>query len=139
MRSAIHTILGRFAVLAVTVATRFAVGNTPAAAQPVPPVYGFGAASCAQFLADIAGHDDAAKNNYFSWSQGFITAANALMAREVGMVASLPGKVPIYDQQGFLIQLCNGHRDMDYSCASMKLLDKLRSAEGLLPILTDDR
>jgi hypothetical protein len=57
-----------------------------------PPSYGFGAAPCSTFLLDSHRQGDQARFLYYSWAQGFITAANALLSTEHAMVKNLMQK-----------------------------------------------
>jgi hypothetical protein len=78
---------------------------------------------------------DTSRALYYSWSQGFITAANALLSGSEGMVSDLKGKISPEQQQKLLDDICRSNPQMEFSRASMKLLDKLREAEGLGPLL----
>ncbi len=114
-----------------------AVLSTPARAQS-PPVYGFGATSCSAFLADLRVHGETARAMYYSWAQGFITASNALLhqsADGLSMVTNLTSKITEDKQQALLEDLCRAKPEQDFSRAAMQLLDKIRLAEGLEPIL----
>jgi hypothetical protein len=105
----------------------------PAQAQ-MPPVYGFGATQCSTYLNDLRLRGDSARQPYYSWTQGFISAANALL-QDTGMVADLTAKINQDDQQKILEALCRVKPDQEFSRAAMQLLDKIRTAEGLQPIL----
>jgi hypothetical protein len=111
--------------------------STPAAAQS-PPVYGFGATPCSTFLTDLRVHGETARAMYYSWAQGFITASNALLhgsADGLSMVTNLTSKISEDRQQALLEDLCRAKPEQDFSRAAMQLLDKIRLAEGLEPIL----
>jgi hypothetical protein len=105
----------------------------PVTAQ-IPPVYGFGATKCSSYLSDLRLRGDSARQLYYSWTQGFLSAANALL-QGAGMVADLTAKINQEDQQRLLEALCRVKADQDFSRAAMQLLDKIRTAEGLEPIL----
>ncbi len=111
--------------------------STQAAAQS-PPVYGVGATSCSTFLADLRVHGETARAIYYSWAQGFITASNALLnqsADRLSMVMNLTSSLTDDKQQALLETLCLTKPEQDFSRAAMQLLDKIRLAEGLEPIL----
>jgi hypothetical protein len=101
-----------------------------------PPVYGFGSASCSTYLSDIRLRGEQAKAIYFSWAQGFISAANALsQSPEYPFVPDLTSKMGLDAQGSALVQLCTEKPNQQFSCAVMELLDRIREAEGLKPLL----
>ena len=100
-----------------------------------PPSYGFGATSCSAFLSDVRLRGDQGRAFYYSWAQGFITAANALLNTEYPMVKNLTAKIGNDEQQKTLDSICRAKPEQDFSRAAMQLLDKIREAEGLQPIL----
>jgi hypothetical protein len=107
----------------------------PSKADP-PPAYGLGAAPCSKFLSDVALHGDQGRAFYYSWAQGFITATNALLSSdEYAMVMNLRAKMADDEQQWLLDTLCRAHPEQDFSRAAMQLLDKIRQAEGLRPLM----
>jgi hypothetical protein len=69
---------------------------------------------------------------YYSWAQGFISAANALLHTEYPMVTNLTAKIGNDEQQRLLDSLCRA--EQDFSRAAMQLLDKIRAADNLQPI-----
>jgi hypothetical protein len=99
-----------------------------------PPGYGFGSSKWSVYLHDVQQRGEMAKALYFSWAQGFITAATALLS-EQGMVPNFTRKINIDQQQDILRALCQSAPNQDFSRAAMQLLDRLRTAEGLQPIL----
>jgi hypothetical protein len=114
----------------------FLGASVSTSAQNVPPVYGFGAASCSTYLSDIKTKGDQAKALYFSWAQGFITAANALShSPEHPLVQNLTSKIGLDAQSGALVQICTEKPSQEFSRAAMELLDRIREAEGLKPLL----
>lgn len=121
--------------LSTICAVAFALSSGICCAQTKPPPeYGVGSVSCATYQSDYLAKGYTAKALYFSWSQGFITASNALLSG-VGMVSDLKGKISPEQQQKLLDDICRSNPQMEFSRASMKLLDKLREAEGLTPLL----
>jgi hypothetical protein len=76
----------------------------------------------------------AVPSNYL-WAQGFITAANALLNTEYPMVKNLTAKISNDEQQKTLDSICRAKPEQDFSRAAMQLLDMIREAEGLQPIL----
>jgi hypothetical protein len=73
---------------------------------------------------------------YYSWAQGFITSANALLNNaDFPMVTNLTAKISNDEQQKILDNLCRAKPEQDFSRAAMQLLDKIRLSEGLQPIL----
>jgi hypothetical protein len=100
-----------------------------------PPSYGFGAAPCSTFLSDSRLRGDQGRAFYYSWAQGFITAANALLNTEYPMVKNLTAKISNDEQQKILDSICRAKPEQDFSRAVMQLLDKIREAEDLQPIL----
>jgi hypothetical protein len=73
---------------------------------------------------------------YFSWAQGFISAANALShSPEYPFVPNLTSKMGLDAQGSALFQLCTEKPNQDFSRAVMELLDRIREAEGLKPLL----
>ena len=113
--------------ISATVVSDFSSG-----AQTPPPVYGFGASQCATFLNDIRLHPEA-KAFYFSWAQGFISAANALLPG--GGVPNLTASLNEDAQQSALVDICKQNPGEDFSRASIQLLDRIRISGGLKPIL----
>ena len=113
----------------------FMIFGGPSRAEP-PPTYGFGSVPCSTFVSDIRLRGDQGRAFYYSWAQGFITAANALLSTdEYPMVKNLTAKISNDEQQGMLESLCRARPEQDFSRATMQLLDKIRAAEGLQPIL----
>jgi hypothetical protein len=106
-------------------------------AQPIqPPVYGFGSTTCAMFVSDVRRRGEQARALYFSWAQGFISAANALAhSPDYPMVRNLTAKIGLEAQQRSLEQICEAKPDQEFSRAVMELLDRIREAEGLKPLL----
>jgi hypothetical protein len=115
----------------------FLIGCVFASAQNAqPPVYGFGAASCSTYLSEIKMRGEQAKALYFSWAQGFISAANALTnSPEYPLVPNLTSKIGLDAQGVALVQLCSEKPNQEFSRAVMELLDRIREAEGLRPLL----
>src|SRR5260370_11223535 len=114
-------------------AATFLIWCSPCSAQK-PPSYGFGAAPCSTFLSDIRLHGDQGRTMYYSWAQGFISAANALFHTEYPMVTNLTAKIGNDEQQRLLDSLCRAKPEQDFSRAAMQLLDKIRAADNLQPI-----
>jgi hypothetical protein len=101
-----------------------------------PPSYGFGTGKCAAYISDVKQRGDMARALYFSWAQGFITATNALMQKiDVPIVPNFTAKIPRETQQKLLDELCQAKPDQEFSKAALELLDKLRVADGLQPVL----
>jgi hypothetical protein len=97
--------------------------------QP-PPVYGFGSATCATFLADVRLRGDQARALYFS-AQGFISAANALLQSvDYPMVRNLTAKLGLDAQQRTIGQMCEANPNQEFSRAVMELLDRIREADA---------
>jgi hypothetical protein len=114
--------------ISATVVSGFSSG-----AQTPPPMYGFGASQCATFLNDIRLHPEA-KALYFSWAQGFISSANALLPG-AGVVPNLTASLNEDAQQSALVDICKQNPGEDFSRASIQLLDRIRISGGLKPIL----
>jgi hypothetical protein len=110
---------------------------TAAITQPSsPPVYGVGSLSCPTFISDVQRRGEQARALYFSWVQGFISAANALLqSPDYPMVTNLTGKIGLDAQQRTLGEICEAKPNQDFSRAAMELLDRIRSADGLKPLL----
>jgi hypothetical protein len=98
------------------------------------PVYGLGTSPCSQYSADVRLRGDIMRLAYFSWAQGFISASNALLSQNEGLVGNLRSTDPS-DQSLWIEKYCNGHPQEEFSRAAMKLLDYLRQKEGLKPLL----
>ena len=112
--------------------------SLPARAQVQAPApsYGFGSGKCSAYLSDVRQRGDVAKALYFSWAQGFITATNGLMQKaSVPAVTDFTAKMANPAQQALLDELCKAEPDKDFSGAVLQLLDKIRVAQGLDPIL----
>ncbi len=104
--------------------------------QPPAPSYGSGSGKCSAYLSDVRQRGDAAKALYFSWAQGFITATNGLMQKaNLPAVTNLTKNIADVAQQALLDELCEAEPDKDFSGAVLQLLDRIRVAEGLDPIL----
>jgi hypothetical protein len=115
-----------------------ALWSVPAVAQSqaAAPSYGFGSGKCSSYLSDVKQRGETAKALYFSWAQGFITATNGLLQKSnLPAITNFTAKIANPAQQELLDQLCKAEPDMDFSAAVIQLLDKLRIAEGLEPIL----
>lgn len=117
-------------------AVAFLLSAVPAVAQ-APPVYGIGSSPCSRYLSDVAARGEAMKFAYISWAQGFITAANATLATNEGLVKNLMA-IPSLEQAEWLDRYCRQRPATEFSRAAMKLLDFLRSKEGLAPIIPSD-
>jgi hypothetical protein len=100
------------------------------------PVYGVGATQCSTFLSDLQTRETQRNALYFSWAEGFITASNALLnSSEYPPIKNLTSKIDLDAQQRLLVELCTAKPSQDFSRAAMELLDRLREAEGLKPVL----
>lgn len=110
----------------------------PANAQA--PSYGFGSGKCSTYLSDVKERGDVARAQYFSWAQGFLTATNGIMLKSgVPTITDFTAKIANPAQQIFLDERCKAEPDMDFSAVVLELLDRLRVAEGLKPILVPNR
>ena len=112
--------------------------SVPALAQSEAPApsYGFGSGKCSSYLSDVKQRGEVAKALYFSWAQGFITATNGLLQKaKLPAITNFTAKIANPAQQALLDQLCKAAPDKDFSAAVIELLDKLRIAEGLEPML----
>jgi hypothetical protein len=99
------------------------------------PAYGFGSAKCSAFLGDVQRRGEMAEAIYFSWAQGFITAVNAVSGNR-GMIRNFTSKVTRVEQQALLKTFCQKNPDQSFSSAVFALVDHLRAAEGLKPLLS---
>jgi hypothetical protein len=106
----------------------------PAKAQA--PSYGFGSGKCSAYLSDITQRGEVARALYFSWAQGFLSATNGLMLKSgVPTITNFTAKIANTEQQTYLDERCKAEPDKDFAAAVLELLDRLRVAEGLNPIL----
>jgi hypothetical protein len=51
------------------------------------------------------------------------------------MIGNLTSKIDLDGQQRLLVELCIAKPSQDFSRAAMELLDRLRKADGLNPVL----
>jgi hypothetical protein len=116
-------------------ATTVALSLSAQAFAQGPPSYGFGAGPCSTYLSDLRLRGEQGRVLYYSWAQGFITAANALLSTEHPMVKTLTATISDDEQQKVLDSMCRSKPEQDFSRAAMQLLDKIREADGLQPIL----
>jgi hypothetical protein len=90
-----------------------------ASAQNVqPPVYGFGAERCSTYLSDIRARGEALSHS-----------------PEYPLVQNLTSKIGLDAQGSALVQICTEKPNQEFSRAVMELLDRIREAEGLKPLL----
>jgi hypothetical protein len=99
------------------------------------PTYGFGSAKCEIFLRDIKLRGDVGEGMYFSWAQGFVTAANMMSyVMRKDAVKNFTAKFDRVQQQTFLREECQKNPSQEFVTVVWKLLDKLREADGLVPL-----
>ena len=93
-------------------------------------IVGLGAATCSQFMADVAANPPM-RRDYLAWAQGFMSGI--VMSRPPGVDEGLdldPATFGLVAQLGFLEDHCARNWAIDFSAAVEALYKRLRVEEG---------
>ena len=92
-------------------------------------IMGAGNLSCAQFVQMYEGDPSLIEKISFSWTQGFMSAANqAAIAASTQPVNLVPEEWPVRSQMAFIRDYCASNPSNAYAVAALKLFEQLRAA-----------